>query len=138
MEAYAAMVDRMDHSIGKVLDHLRQTGEYENTMIIFMSDNGAERSCVSPSSVVMTPRLIIVLAWKRSVRHILQTCNDLKTAMGMCTDTHFKLFLVRRLRRRYTNTMTTRSTTSAPGIRLPGELSSRRRVRAEIAEDLVR
>lgn len=42
MEAYAAMVDRMDHSIGKVLDHLRLTGEYENTMIIFMSDNGAE------------------------------------------------------------------------------------------------
>lgn len=42
MEAYAGMVDRMDHNIGRVLDHLRATGEYDNTFIFFMSDNGAE------------------------------------------------------------------------------------------------
>ena len=42
MEVYAGMVDRMDWNIGKVLDHLKQTGQYDNTYIIFMSDNGAE------------------------------------------------------------------------------------------------
>ena len=42
MEAYAGMVDQMDHNIGKVLDYLKHTGEYDNTMIVFMSDNGAE------------------------------------------------------------------------------------------------
>jgi arylsulfatase A-like enzyme len=41
MEVYAAMLDYMDMSIGRVLDYLRKEGMYDNTMIIFMSDNGA-------------------------------------------------------------------------------------------------
>lgn len=42
MEVYAGMVDRMDWNIGRVLDYLKQTSEYDNTFIIFQSDNGAE------------------------------------------------------------------------------------------------
>lgn len=42
MEVYAAMVDRMDWNIGRVIAHLKKTGEYDNTMVLFMSDNGAE------------------------------------------------------------------------------------------------
>ena len=42
MEIYAAMVDSIDQNVGKVLEHLKSTGEYDNTIIIFMSDNGAE------------------------------------------------------------------------------------------------
>ncbi|KAL2672210.1 hypothetical protein Neosp_012911 [[Neocosmospora] mangrovei] len=42
MEVYAGMVDRMDWNIGKVLEYLRSTREYDNTFILFMSDNGAE------------------------------------------------------------------------------------------------
>ncbi|KAF2762980.1 arylsulfatase [Pseudovirgaria hyperparasitica] len=42
MEAYAGMVHRMDHAIGRVLDRLRETGELDNTLVLFMSDNGAE------------------------------------------------------------------------------------------------
>jgi arylsulfatase A-like enzyme len=42
MEVYAGMVDRMDWDIGRVVSYLRETGEYDNTMILFMSDNGAE------------------------------------------------------------------------------------------------
>ncbi len=41
MEVYAAMLDYMDMSIGRVFDYLKKTGQYENTLIIFMSDNGA-------------------------------------------------------------------------------------------------
>ena len=41
MEIYAAMVDYMDMSIGRVLDYLEEIGEYDNTLIIFLSDNGA-------------------------------------------------------------------------------------------------
>jgi arylsulfatase len=41
MEVYAAMLDYMDMSIGRVFDYLKQTGQYDNTLIIFMSDNGA-------------------------------------------------------------------------------------------------
>jgi arylsulfatase len=42
MEIYAAMVDRMDWNIGRVLDYLRDTGDLDNTLVIFLSDNGAE------------------------------------------------------------------------------------------------
>ena len=42
MEAYAGMVDRMDQQIGRVLKYLRETGELDNTFVLFMSDNGAE------------------------------------------------------------------------------------------------
>ncbi len=41
MEVYAAMVDYMDDQIKRVFDYLKQIGEYDNTMIIFFSDNGA-------------------------------------------------------------------------------------------------
>ena len=41
MEVYAAMLDYMDMSIGRVIDYLKKEGMYENTMIVFMSDNGA-------------------------------------------------------------------------------------------------
>ena len=46
MEVYAAMVDRMDHNIGRVIDYLTETGELDNTVVIFLSDNGAEGAIV--------------------------------------------------------------------------------------------
>jgi arylsulfatase len=42
MEIYAAMVDRLDYNIGRIVDYLRQTNQFDNTFILFMSDNGAE------------------------------------------------------------------------------------------------
>jgi arylsulfatase len=41
MAVHAAMVDRMDRDIGRVLDQLRGMGAFENTLILFLSDNGA-------------------------------------------------------------------------------------------------
>jgi arylsulfatase A-like enzyme len=41
MAVYAAMVDRMDQNIGRVIADLRQHGELDNTLVIFLSDNGA-------------------------------------------------------------------------------------------------
>jgi len=42
MEIYAAMIDQMDANSGRVFDYLRQNGLYDNTIVIFISDNGAE------------------------------------------------------------------------------------------------
>ncbi|MEG3122388.1 arylsulfatase [Sphingomonas sp. GB1N7] len=42
MEIYAAMVDRMDQNVGRVIAHLKATGRYDNTIILFTADNGAE------------------------------------------------------------------------------------------------
>ncbi len=41
MEIYAAMIENADYNIGRVLDLLRRKGEYEDTLIVFISDNGA-------------------------------------------------------------------------------------------------
>lgn len=41
MEVYAAMVDYMDMSINRLFDFLRANDLYDNTLIVFMSDNGA-------------------------------------------------------------------------------------------------
>jgi arylsulfatase A-like enzyme len=42
MEVYAAMIDEMDRHTGRVIDYLRTTGELDNTLVVFMSDNGPE------------------------------------------------------------------------------------------------
>jgi arylsulfatase len=41
MEVYAAMIDYMDEQIQRVFDYLKEIGEYENTVVLFFSDNGA-------------------------------------------------------------------------------------------------
>lgn len=42
METYAAMVDLIDQHLGRVLAHLEAAGELDDTLVLFMSDNGAE------------------------------------------------------------------------------------------------
>ena len=42
MQLYAAMVEALDENIGRLIQYLKDTGEYENTFILFFSDNGAE------------------------------------------------------------------------------------------------
>ena len=41
MEVYAAMVDRLDQNIGRLVEYLEREGELDNTLIVFFSDNGA-------------------------------------------------------------------------------------------------
>ncbi|GAB86954.1 sulfatase-like hydrolase/transferase [Gordonia rubripertincta] len=41
MAVYAAMIDDVDQQIGRLTDRLRETGEYDNTLILLTSDNGA-------------------------------------------------------------------------------------------------
>ena len=40
MEVYAAMIDRMDQGVGKVVAELKRIGQLENTLIFFLQDNG--------------------------------------------------------------------------------------------------
>lgn len=41
MAVHAAMVDRMDREIGRILDQVERMGAWTNTLILFLSDNGA-------------------------------------------------------------------------------------------------
>jgi arylsulfatase A-like enzyme len=41
LEAHAGMIENMDYNIGKVIQYLKDTGQYDNTLIVFTSDNGS-------------------------------------------------------------------------------------------------
>ncbi|MDA7668537.1 sulfatase-like hydrolase/transferase, partial [bacterium] len=41
MAIHAAMIDRMDQEIGRIITHLKKRDRFDNTLIIFLSDNGA-------------------------------------------------------------------------------------------------
>lgn len=40
MEVYAAMIDCLDQGVGRLVSELKATGQYENTLILFLQDNG--------------------------------------------------------------------------------------------------
>ncbi len=42
MELYAGMMENLDFHVGRLVDHLKKIGEYENTIFIVFGDNGAE------------------------------------------------------------------------------------------------
>lgn len=41
MATYAAMIEIMDDGIGRLIEAVKEKGIYENTVFLFMSDNGA-------------------------------------------------------------------------------------------------
>lgn len=47
MAVYGGMVEAMDFHIGRLIDHLKATGQYDNTLFVFTSDNGTEVSGAS-------------------------------------------------------------------------------------------
>ena len=51
MATYAAMIDRMDRNIGRILAKLQETGQADNTVIFFLSDNGACNDSADRSTV---------------------------------------------------------------------------------------
>ncbi len=42
MEIYAGMIDNLDYNIGRLVQYLKEIGEYDNTMFVFLSDNGPD------------------------------------------------------------------------------------------------
>lgn len=44
MEVYAGMADAMDHEVGRLVQYLKGSGQYDNTVFVFLSDNGPEGS----------------------------------------------------------------------------------------------
>ena len=56
MEIYAAMTENMDMHIGRLVEYLRESGEFGNTVIVFASDNGPDGNDSSfvPTSIPRT------------------------------------------------------------------------------------
>jgi arylsulfatase/uncharacterized sulfatase len=54
MAVYAAMIEAMDAEIGRVFDFLKQRGEFNNTIVLFTSDNGSEGSGLRNSTSLVS------------------------------------------------------------------------------------
>ena len=52
MSVYAAMVEKMDSGIGKLLESLKKTGQLENTFILFLSDNGSDSFSAADAAMI--------------------------------------------------------------------------------------
>jgi arylsulfatase len=69
MEIYAAMVHDLDAYVGKVIEHLERLGAYDDTFILFMSDNGAEGHDLQAT-------------WPSLAQHIRDCCDNRYENMG--------------------------------------------------------
>jgi arylsulfatase len=49
MEVYAAMVDRMDQGVGRIMSALRRSGREQNTLVLFLADNGGCAEEIQPT-----------------------------------------------------------------------------------------
>jgi len=52
MATYCAMIDRMDQNVGRLFEWLKKNGEWDNTLVIFVSDNGANPFNGNPDELV--------------------------------------------------------------------------------------
>ncbi len=57
MSVYAAMIERMDQGIGRLMKVLKESGVDENTLILFMSDNGADSFSVMDKAMLNQGKL---------------------------------------------------------------------------------
>ncbi|EED33383.1 arylsulfatase [gamma proteobacterium NOR5-3] len=80
MEIYAAMVDSLDQNVGRVLDHLRSSGEYDNTVVIFLSDNGAEG--IAPQALIARSSKATSPEYKAQVLAAIAAGNSDLSKMG--------------------------------------------------------
>lgn len=95
IEVYGKMVRSMDYNIGRVVDTLEETGQLDNTLIIFTSDNGGERFSDSwPFVGVKTElfegglRVPLIMSWRNGLpsgiisEQVVSTMDFLPTVLG--------------------------------------------------------
>ncbi len=67
---YAAMVSYLDYQVGEIIKKLKETGEYENTLIIFSSDNGyAYNAGCDPAWFNSFAPFVTTLGWGKGYVH---------------------------------------------------------------------
>jgi arylsulfatase len=70
MEVYAAMVDRMDRNVGRILDKLGASGQLDNTIVIFLSDNGPESHAFNRAINYTNPRQAVAFPVDNSLANM--------------------------------------------------------------------
>lgn len=114
MEIYAGMVSNLDYNIGLLIQHLKDIGEYDNTFIVFHSDNGAEGATVTSEQEVINAKNFTELGKDTSLRSQGSEATNVRYGQRWAevSATPFRLF----------KSFTTEGGTSVPAIvHLPGQ-----------------
>lgn len=133
MEVYAAMVDNVDQSVGRIMDTLEELGELDNTIILFTSDNGGTTEGGPEGTRSYFSRFVHIdglpADWEPDVardRELIggpQTMVHYPRGWGMVSNTPFRLY---------------KGQTMAGGVRVPFLLSWPAGLQREAAEDGIR
>lgn len=93
MEVYAAMIDYMDMSIGRVIEHLKVTDQYENTMIVFISDNGASKTTIMDYASLGGEVAAYLKSFDNSLENkgLPNSATDIGPAWAWAANTPFRL-----------------------------------------------
>ena len=83
MAIYAAMVDRMDKGVGKIVEAIKETGKEKNTIIIFLSDNGGSADEVQKNKTVIK---------KNGKPGSSESIDSYDPSWGNVSNTPFRLF----------------------------------------------
>jgi arylsulfatase len=115
MEVYAAMVDYMDMSIGRLFDYLRDNALYDNTLIVFFSDNGANGAHARAYPGNADGKYLATFNNELENRGLLNSFIDMGPSWAQAISAPFKLF----------KSFTTEGGIKSPMIlKLPGETST--------------
>lgn len=84
MQVNAGMMEAADHHLGRLLDHLEETGQLENTLVVVTSDNGPEYNTIGQTShggmLAFERTWMAVEGWEDSVENMGQ--RNSMTAIG--------------------------------------------------------
>jgi arylsulfatase len=117
MEIYAGMVSNLDYNIGLLIQHLKDIGQYDNTFIVFHSDNGPDGSSVSASQDKINASNFAELGKDQALKSVASDATDVHYGQRWAevSATPFKLF----------KSYTSEGGTSVPTIvHLPGQTES--------------
>lgn len=76
MQVYAAMVTEMDRAIGRILDQVKANGDWEDTVILFMSDNGASADPIPLVELQVWRERTDILHHRTKNGRVVQIGND--------------------------------------------------------------
>jgi arylsulfatase len=105
MAVYAAMVDRLDQGIGKILKQLDESGVADNTLVVFMSDNGGNAEEIMgrkrniPPEAIAAHRDVPCVYGQPCAGNVpgvmpgdMSTFQSIGIPWGNCTNTPFRLY----------------------------------------------
>ncbi|MBT7982597.1 MAG: sulfatase [Akkermansiaceae bacterium] len=88
MAAYCTSVRRLDDMMGTILDELKKSGHYDNTIVIFLSDHGMSLPFAKTNCYVQSTKTPLIIRWPEKIaegtsdkEHMISTVDLMPTIL---------------------------------------------------------